>query len=122
MSTHAVTTSTTTVSRGDDEDHRRERQRVHRHQRQTTDCRVDGVTVLARRRPHWRSPGHAADGAHGKPGREPLAVRRGMLVRLEDAFGLDLDGDLLADEHAAAFEHLVPGEPEVFAVDLGVAP
>src|SRR4051794_37800797 len=36
----------------------------------------------------------------------------------EDELGLDLEGDRLADEHAAALERLVPREPEVLAVHL----
>src|SRR4051794_37635916 len=34
--------------------------------------------------------------------------------------GLDLDGGLLADEHAAGLEGLVPGEPEVLTVHLAL--
>ena len=60
--------------------------------------------------------GHASDFPTGSANVSPLPVGTGS--DLEHRFGLDLDRDLLADEHAAALEHLVPGEPEVFAVDL----
>src|SRR5262245_9472863 len=34
-----------------------------------------------------------------------------------DALDVQVDGDLVADEYSAALERLVPGEPEVLAVD-----
>ena len=37
--------------------------------------------------------------------------------RLERELQVELDGDVLADEHAAGLEGRVPGEAEVFAVD-----
>src|SRR5688572_8205066 len=34
-------------------------------------------------------------------------------------FGVDRNLDVVADSQAAGFEHLIPGQPEVTALDLG---
>src|SRR2546423_3656475 len=46
--------------------------------------------------------------------------RRPKRSGLPDRFGLDLDGDLLADDDAAGLEGLVPGEAEALPVELGL--
>src|SRR4051794_22541328 len=59
--------------------------------------RIAGASV-------WESPQRAA------------SRRRSALL---DDLGLDLDGDLLADDHTTRLEGLVVGEAPVLAVDLG---
>jgi len=41
--------------------------------------------------------------------------------RLQDGRDLDVEGDLLADEHAASLEGRVPDDAVVLAVDRGLA-
>src|SRR5688500_100012 len=48
-----------------------------------------------------------------------LARSAGTDSGLAHTLGTDLDLDLLADEHAAGLERLVPRDAELFAVDLG---
>src|SRR5690606_28747292 len=42
-----------------------------------------------------------------------------LLGRLPDELDVDLDVDVLTDHHSTGFQHLVPGQAEVLAVDPG---
>src|SRR5688500_13115378 len=54
-------------------------------------------------------PGGAGRGRRSRPGPQSA---------LPDCLGLDLDGDLLADEDTAGLESLVPGEAEGLPVEF----
>src|SRR5690606_35138623 len=56
----------------------------------------------------------------GDPGRGAARFRDRAASGLADGLALDLDRDLLADEHAAGLQGDVPGQAEVLTVDLGL--
>src|SRR6266566_7084656 len=54
-----------------------------------------------------------------RPWRPPTEGSRTWLLLVEYCLGLDVDGDLVADDDAAALDRGVPADPEVVPVDDG---